>query len=152
MIANNGLAKQGSIKHGATSRLTFLGPSKRPKDPQGPQRPKAMQRIHTLHKPMRHFSPRFRRTTPWRWQILQRLHKPTEHRSRFSGGRYWSYRAKSFTSPQNLKHHKPRTPGENNRDIVQPRPSTDIGRPEIWPRHIQPQAKIEMCTPIADRN
>ena len=39
-----------------------------------------------------------------------------------------------------------------NRDIGQPRPSTDIGRPATSPRHIQPQAKIEMCTPGLDRN
>ena len=39
-----------------------------------------------------------------------------------------------------------------NRDIVQPRPSMDIGRPEIRPRQIQPQANIEMCTPRADKN
>ena len=39
-----------------------------------------------------------------------------------------------------------------NRDIVQPRPSTGAGRPEIRPYQIQPQSKIEMFTPITDKN
>ena len=39
-----------------------------------------------------------------------------------------------------------------NRDILQPRSGTDIGRPAILPRQIQPQAKIEICTPEADIN
>ena len=39
-----------------------------------------------------------------------------------------------------------------NRDIVQPRPSTAIGHPEIRPRQIQTQTKTAMCTPRADKN
>ena len=76
-IVNNGLVNQGSRKHGATSRLTSIEPSKRPKDHQGPQRPKAMQQTYTPHMPMGHFSPRCSRTTPWNWRISQWLHKPT---------------------------------------------------------------------------
>ena len=33
-----------------------------------------------LHKPTRRFLPRCSRTKPWRWQISQWQHKPTEHR------------------------------------------------------------------------
>ena len=39
-----------------------------------------------------------------------------------------------------------------NQYIVQPRPSSAIGRPEIRPRQIQTQAKTEMCTPRVDKN
>ena len=110
-IVENGLVNQRSIKHGATSRITSIEPSRRPEDPQGPQRPKAMQQTHTPHKPMRHFSPRCSRTTPWHWRISQRLHKPIEHRSRCSRRRYQSYRYKSLPSPRNSRQQNPRTPG-----------------------------------------
>ena len=151
-IVKNGLANQGLIKHGSTSRLTLLEPSRRPKNPQGPQRPKSAQQMYTLHKTIQHFSPRYSRITPWRWWILQRLHNPIEHQSRCSRRRYWSYKAKSLTSPRNSRQHKLRTPGWENQDIVQPWPSTAIRRPTIWPCQIQRQAKTEMCTPRAEKN
>ena len=128
-IAKNGLTKQGLIKHGATSRLTSLRPSRIPKYPQGPRRLKAMQQMYTMHKPMRHFSLRCSRTTPWLWRISWRLHKPTEHRLPCSRRQYRRYWSKLFTSPQNSRQHKPRTSGWKNRYIVQPRPSTDNGHP-----------------------
>ena len=151
-LVENGPVNQGLIKHGATSRLTSLEPSRRPKDPQELRTPKAMQRTYNLHNPMQHFSPICIRTTPWRWWISQRLHKTTEHCSRCSQKLYQRYQARLITSPRNSQHHKSKTPGWNNWNIVQPRPRTDIGRTSIQSRHIQPQAKIEMCTPEADRN
>ena len=110
-VAENGLAKQGSISHGKTSRITLIETSRRPKDFQGSRRPKAMQQTYTLHKAMRYFSLICSRTTRWCWQISQRLHKPIEHWSRCSRRQYRSYRAKSLTSPRNLQQHKPRKPG-----------------------------------------
>ena len=110
-ITKIGLAKHEVINHGATSKLTLIGPSRRPQNPQELQRPKAMQRMYTTHKPMRNVSQRCSRTTPWRWRISRRLHKLTEHRSRCSQRLYWSYQARLLTSPQNSQQHKTRTFG-----------------------------------------
>ena len=111
-----------------------------------------MQRTHTMHKLMRHFSPRCNRTTPWRWRILQRLHNPTEHWSCCSRRKYWRYQARLLTSLQNSQQHKPRTPGLKYREIGQPRPRRDIRHPATRPRQIQPQANIEIYAPEADRS
>ena len=151
-IVENSLAKHEAIKHGATSRLTSLGPLIRPKYPQELQRPKAMQRTYKLHKLMRHFSPRCSRTTPWRWRISRQLHKPTEYRSRCSQGQYLSHQARSINSTRNSQQHKPRTPGFKNRDIGQLRLSMDIRCATTWHRQIQTQSKIKMCTPELDRS
>ena len=67
MIVDNGPKKQVSRKPGATSRLTLLDPSRKPKDHQGSRRLKDMQQMCKPHKLMRRFSPRCSRTTPWRW-------------------------------------------------------------------------------------
>ena len=126
-IVKNGLINQGSIKHAATSRLTSLEPSRRPEYPQGHQRLKAMQWTYTLHKPMQHFSPRCSRTTPWLWRISKRLHKPTEHQSRFLRRQYQSYRSKSLTSPQNSRHQNTRMPGWKIGTLFNPGQARTLG-------------------------
>ena len=70
-----------------------------------------MQWTYMPPKPMRHFSLRYSRTTLWRWQILQRLHNLIEHQLWWSRKEYHIYRAKSLTSPQNLRQHQPRRLG-----------------------------------------
>ena len=143
--------KTRNNKNGATSRLTLFGPSRRPKDPQEIQRPKAMQHTYMLHKSMRHFLPRCSRTTPWRWWISRRLHKPTWHRPRFSRRRYQIYQSRLLTSLWNLQQHKPITPILKNWDISQPRPLTDIRRPETKPCQILTQVNTETYILEADR-
>ena len=100
---------------------------------------------------MRHFSPRFSRTTPWRWKILQQLHKPTEYWSCCWQRRSQRYWAKLLPSPWNSRLHNPRKPGWKNWDIVQPCLSTAIRRAAIVPHQIQTQTKSPMYNPIADK-
>ena len=94
IIVENGPENQGSRKPGATSRLTFLESSMKPEDRLGTQRPRGMQQMCKQHKPIRRFSPICIRTTPWRCQILQRRHKPTEPRSFCWQRQSWRYQAK----------------------------------------------------------
>ena len=82
MIARNGPENQGSRRPGSTSKLTSKESLSKPKDHPGPRRPRGMQQMCNTHKPMRYCSPRFSRTTPWCWKILQHRHNPTEHWSR----------------------------------------------------------------------
>ena len=54
-ISEKSLTRHEVTKHGATSRLTLLGPSRRLEDPQELQRKNAMRSMYTLHKLMQHF-------------------------------------------------------------------------------------------------
>ena len=62
---------------------------------------------------------------------LAKGYNPREHRLRCLRRQSQSYRAKLLSSPQNSRQRNLRTPGWKNRDIIQPQPSTAIGRPEI---------------------
>ena len=81
MIAKNGPANRGSTKTGAILKLTLQECLKKHKDTLGIQRPRGIRTMCSPHNPTHSCLLRCSKTTPWRWQILQRIHKPTEHRS-----------------------------------------------------------------------
>ena len=83
MISGSGLANRDSTKRGVILNLTLKEHLKRLEDPPVLWRPNDMQPMCNPHKPTQRCSQKCYRTTQWRWQILQRRHKPTRHRLRF---------------------------------------------------------------------
>ena len=110
-----------------------------------------MQQTCRRNKPIRHFSLRCIRTTPWRWKISQWLHKPTEPRLRC-----WRTISELSIQVATLTAKIATVQSENsrlkNREIIWPRPSTAIRRPATRPHQIRTRTKTEIFIQRAEKN